>query len=114
MANTWTMETIKVEGTQLLHLVKQLLHEGNVRRIIVKQGDQTIVEMPLTIGVAGAAISPVLAVAGVLAALLTDCTIDVERLQNSDGATKLPPTADQSTQDSRGEPMSSREVATKL
>lgn len=84
MAEYGTRETIKVQGAELASLVKQLIHEGNVRRIIVKQAGETIVELPLTVGVAGAALSPAFAIASVLAALLTDCDIDIER---SDTAT---------------------------
>ena len=73
------IETIKVEGGQLIDRVKQLIHEGNVRRVIIKQGEHTVVEFPLTIGVVGVVLAPVLAAAGALAALLTDCTIEVER-----------------------------------
>ena len=73
------METIKVEGGQLLDQVQQLIHEGNVRRIVIKQGAQTVVEFPLTIGVLGAALAPALAAVGAVAALITDCTIEVER-----------------------------------
>ena len=73
------MEQLRVEGGQLLDAVKKLIDEGTVRRIVVKQGDRTIVEFPLTIGVVGAAVAPVLAAAGAIAALVTDCTIEVER-----------------------------------
>jgi hypothetical protein len=73
------METFKVEGGELLDQVKRLLHEGNVRRIVIKQGDHTVVEFPLTIGVVGAAIAPPLAAVGAMAALLSDCSIEVER-----------------------------------
>ena len=79
MAEQNRMETIKVEGGQLIDQIKRLLHEGNVRRIVIKQGERTVVEFPLTIGVVGVVLAPVLAAAGALAALLTDCTIDVER-----------------------------------
>jgi hypothetical protein len=75
-----TMETVKVQGAQLLDEVKRLVHEGNVRRIVIKQDDRTIVEFPLTVGVVGAVFAPVLAAAGAIAALLTDCTIEVERM----------------------------------
>jgi hypothetical protein len=74
-----TFETIKAEGAQVIDVVKRVLHEGNVRRIVVKQGEQPIVEFPLTIGVVGALIAPVLAAVGAVAALVTDCTIEVER-----------------------------------
>ncbi|HEU5086128.1 MAG TPA: DUF4342 domain-containing protein, partial [Roseiflexaceae bacterium] len=55
------------------------IHEGNVRRITIRQGEQTIAEFPLTIGVIGVLMAPVLAAVGALAALLSDCTIEVER-----------------------------------
>lgn len=72
-------ETIKVKGTQLLDAVTNLVHEGNVRRVIIKQGDRTIAEFPLTVGVVGAALAPPLAAIGAIAALVTECTIEVER-----------------------------------
>ncbi|HVG97253.1 MAG TPA: DUF4342 domain-containing protein [Chloroflexota bacterium] len=74
-----TYETIKAEGAQLIDVVKRVLHEGNARRIVVKKGAQTIVEFPLTVGVVGAVLAPVLAAAGAIAALVTDCDIEVER-----------------------------------
>jgi hypothetical protein len=61
--------------------VKQLIHEGNVRRIVIKQGDRPIAEFPLTAGLVGAVFAPVLAAVGALAALVTDCSIAVEREQ---------------------------------
>ena len=76
--HTWT-ETFKVTGSQLLDAVKKLLHEGNVRRVIIKQDNRTIVEFPLTVGVIGTVLAPVLAMVGALAAVLTECTIEVER-----------------------------------
>jgi hypothetical protein len=79
MAEYGSRETIKIQGAELATLVKQLIHEGNVRRIVVKQGGETIVELPLTVGVAGVALVPAFAIASVLAALLTDCDIDIER-----------------------------------
>jgi hypothetical protein len=79
MAEQNRMESIKVEGGQLIDHIKRLVHEGNVRRIVIKQGERTVVEFPLTIGVVGVMLAPVLAAAGALAALLTDCTIEVER-----------------------------------
>jgi len=79
MAEQTRMETIKVEGGQLIEQIKRLVHEGNVRRIIVKQEDHTVAEFPLTIGVIGVVLAPVFAAVGALAALLSDCTIEVER-----------------------------------
>jgi len=72
-------ESFKVEGDKILGEVKRLIHEGTVRRITIKQGDQTIVEFPLVLGVVGAALAPTLAAIGAIAALVTDCTIEVER-----------------------------------
>lgn len=73
-------EEFKVNGEELLTKVKQVIKEGNVRRITVKNKDgKTIVELPLTIGVVGAALAPILAAVGAIAALVTECTIVVER-----------------------------------
>ena len=73
-------ETFRVHGAELLAKVKELIHEGNVRRIIIKdKNEQTLVELPLTLGVVGAVIAPVLAAVGAIAALVTECTITVER-----------------------------------
>ena len=77
---TW-WETTKVQGGELLDRVKQLVREGNVRRIVISQGERTVAEFPLTAGVVGAVFAPVLAAVGALAALLTDCSIAVEREQ---------------------------------
>jgi hypothetical protein len=72
-------ESIKVEGGQLLDQVTRLVHEGNVRRIVIKQKERTVVEFPLSVGLVGAIVAPVLAAVGAIAALLTDCSIEVER-----------------------------------
>ena len=79
MAERTVWETIEIKGEQLIAKIKELIAEGNVRRVRIRQKDQLIAEFPLTIGVVGAVIAPVLAAVGALAALLTDCTIDVER-----------------------------------
>ena len=55
------MERIRGEGGELLEEVGRLLHEGNVRRIAIKQGERTVVEFPLTLGLVGAALAPSLA-----------------------------------------------------
>jgi hypothetical protein len=75
------IETIKVEGGQLIDRVKQLIHEGNVRRVIIKQGEHIVAEFPLTIGVVGALLAPALAALGAIAALVTECTVEVERME---------------------------------
>jgi hypothetical protein len=72
-------ETFKVKGDDLVKFVKQIVHEGNVRRVIVRQGSRTVVEFPVTVGVVGALAAPELAALGAVAALLTRCTIEVER-----------------------------------
>jgi hypothetical protein len=79
MTDRTRWETLKAEGSDLLEKVKQLVHEGNVRRVVIKQGDRTVAEFPLTVGVIGTVLAPVLAAIGALVALLTDCSIAVER-----------------------------------
>jgi len=74
-------EEFKITGEQLLHKVRELIHEGNIRRIIVKQDERTLIEIPLTIGVAGILLAPTLAAIGALAALVTECTIIVEKVE---------------------------------
>ena len=80
-----TVESVAAAGNQVIETIKNLIHEGNVRRISIKQDGRTIAEFPLTFGVVGAALAPVLAAAGAIAALVTDCTIEIER------DTDLPP-----------------------
>ena len=87
---TW-WETIKLEGSELLDRVKKLVHEGNVRRIIIKQGGRTIAEFPLTVGLVGTVFAPILAAVGVLAALLNECTLEVERAVSDAAQTEPPP-----------------------
>ena len=78
-------EEFRVSGEELLKKVKQLIAEGNVRRITIKTKEgKTIVEIPLTIGVVGAVLAPPLAAVGAIAALVTECTIAVEREVNDD------------------------------
>jgi hypothetical protein len=77
---TW-WETIKIEGDQLVQKVRELIEEGNVRRIVIKHGDHTVAEFPLVIGVAAAVFAPILAAVGAIAALVKDCKIEVERVE---------------------------------
>jgi hypothetical protein len=73
-------EEIKVKGEQLLGKVKEIVQEGNVRKITIKdKNGNVIIEFPLTIGVLGAVLAPFLAAVGAIAALVTECTISVER-----------------------------------
>jgi len=75
-------EEFKINGDQLLAKVKEILHEGNIRRIIIKdENEKTVVEIPLTIGAIGAVLVPALAAVGAIAALVTKCTIIVEKNQ---------------------------------
>lgn len=70
----------KVRGENLLEKIKQLIHEGNIRRIIIKDDKgRVFMEIPLTVGLVGAALLPVLAAVGALAALVNDFTIVVEK-----------------------------------
>lgn len=73
-------ESFKCAGDQLVDAVKKILHEGNVRRVLIKQEGRTIAEFPLTAGVIGAVFAPVLAAVGALAAVLSECTVEVERI----------------------------------
>jgi hypothetical protein len=74
-------ERYKVAGEKLLSKVKELIQEGNVRRIIIKnEEDRTLIEIPLTLGVVGAAVFPIWAAVGAIAALVTSCSIEVERV----------------------------------
>ncbi len=79
-----TTEKYTISGDELVARVKQLIHEGNIRRIRVIQGGKVILEVPLSIGAPAAAIGiiavPVLAAIGALAALITECTIEVEKV----------------------------------
>ena len=72
-------EEFKVNGDAVVSKIKEVIHEGNVRRIIIKQEGKTLAEFPLTIGLVGAVFAPLLAAVGALAAVLTECTIEVER-----------------------------------
>ena len=77
-----TTETYEVSGDTLVSKVKELVHEGNVRRITIKNEEgKTLVEFPLTLGVVGALFLPSLAALGAIAALVTDCTIVVEKIE---------------------------------
>lgn len=76
-----------LNGDEVVAKVKELLHEGNIRRIIIKNEDgRTMLEVPLTLGLIGAALLPVLAAIGAAAAIATKCTLVVER--------EIPPSAE--------------------
>lgn len=70
----------KIDGEQLISEVKKLIHEGNIRRITIKnEKGEVIVEIPLTIGAIGVILAPTLAAVGAVAALVTKCSIVVEK-----------------------------------
>lgn len=77
-------EKIEVTGGHLVEKIKDLVHEGNVRRIIIKDSDgHTVMELPVTVGVVGGVVgvlvAPTMAAIGALAALAADYSIEVER-----------------------------------
>lgn len=81
MSNKKTKEeSFSVKGDHVVEKIKELIKEGNIRRISIKdKSGKTLVEFPLTIGVVGAVLAPVLAGIGAIAALISECTITVER-----------------------------------
>ena len=73
-------EEFKVKGEELVSKIKSLIKEGNIRRITIKNSSgRSIIEIPLTLGVVGAVIAPMIAAVGAIAALVADCTITVQR-----------------------------------
>jgi len=80
-------ETFTVDGNQLVDKVKELIHEGNIRRVRLLHKGRPLIDVPLTVGVpvAAAAVlaAPVLAALGAIAALVTECTIEVERVEDT-------------------------------
>lgn len=79
-------EEIQIRGTQLLEKVNELIAAGNVRRIVVKHDGKTLVEVPLTVGVIGTLLAPQVAVLGVVAALVTDCSLVVVRTEETESS----------------------------
>ncbi len=79
-----SFEEIKVKGNQLVDKVKELVHEGNARRVTIRKDDRTLMEFPLSMGVGGATaaiwLMPTLAAVGALAALVTDVDVIIERI----------------------------------
>ncbi len=77
-------EEFHVDGEELLARIKKLVHEGNIRRIIIKNKEgKTMLEIPMTFGVVGALIAPQLAAVGAIAALLTEATVVVEKVETT-------------------------------
>jgi len=79
----YSKEEFQISGNKLIEKVKELIHEGNIRRLIIKnEQGQTLVEIPLTLGIVGAALAPVLAAVGAIAALVTRMTLVVEKIED--------------------------------
>ena len=78
-------ERYNVSGNQIVDKVKQLIHEGNIRKVRLLHDEKTIIEIPLTVGapvaVVGILAAPLLAAIGAFAALVTECTIEVEKVE---------------------------------
>ena len=78
-------EKFTVSGGQLAEKVKQLIHEGNIRRVRILHQGKVVLEIPLSIGAPAAAlgimVAPILAALGAFAALVTECTIEVEKIE---------------------------------
>jgi hypothetical protein len=75
--NVW--ESVKGQGGAVVDKLRDIVHEGNVRRVRVRQGDRTIAEFPLTAGLVGVVFAPVLAAVATIVALAKDCSIDIQR-----------------------------------
>ena len=93
MSDKTVWESVKAEGGAMLDRLRDLLHEGNVRRVRVRQGERVIAEFPLTAGVVGAVFAPALAAIAAIVALAKDCSIEVER----EATALAPPGAKQDT-----------------
>jgi hypothetical protein len=91
MSDKAIWETVKAEGTELLGKLKKIIREGNVRRIVIKQGERVVAEFPLTVGVVGTVFAPVLAAIGALVAVLQDCSIEVEKEERGADSPPEPP-----------------------
>ena len=80
-----TREEHKVSGDRVIGKIKELIHQGNVRRIIIKNDDgRSLIEVPLSVGVVGAVLAPMWAAIGAVAALVASCSIEVERGPDSE------------------------------
>ena len=81
-------EELKIDGTELLKKVKEIIKEGDARRIIIEHEGKTLLEVPLTVGVAGvtalAVFAPILVAIGAIAGLITRCTLIVEKVERAE------------------------------
>ena len=84
-ANGGNREEHRVSGDKVVGKIKELIHQGNVRRIIIKNEEgRSLIEVPLSVGVVGAVLAPMWAAIGAVAALVSSCSIEVERDQDSE------------------------------
>lgn len=87
-------EEYRVDGDALVAKIKELIHEGNVRRVTLKNDDgKTLIEIPLTVGVVGAVLLPVWAAIGAIAALAANLTIVVEKVERTSASSAEPASA---------------------
>ena len=86
-------ESFKAESESVVERLKALIKEGNVRRVVIQHEGRTVAEFPLTAGVVGVVLAPVVAAIGAMIALLKDCTIQVERVNRADEQDQPPQTA---------------------
>ncbi len=84
MTTESTREGFDLSVSNLEEKLKELLHEGNIRRLIVKKDDQVLAEFPLTAVVIGAVVAPVVAAVGAIAAIVTDCKVEIERIDQTE------------------------------
>lgn len=80
-------ESFRAEGSTIVEKLKELVRQGNVRRVVIEHEGKTVAEFPLTVGVVGAVLAPIAAAIGALVALLKDCTIHVERVDEEPAGT---------------------------
>jgi Domain of unknown function (DUF4342) len=78
-------DSFKAGSENVVAKIRALIHEGNVRRVVIQHQGRTVAEFPLTVGVVGTVLAPVVAAIGALVALLQDCTIQVERVRTEGG-----------------------------
>jgi hypothetical protein len=88
MPNETFWETVKTESGNVIDRVREIIHKGNVRRVVVEHEGRVVAEFPLTAGVVGSLLAPPLAAIGAIYALAKDCSIKVERDQSTTGTTE--------------------------
>ena len=87
-------ESFKAGTSTFVERLKKLVHEGNVRRVVVEQDGKTVAEFPVTVGVVGVVLAPVVAAIGALVALLKDCTIHIDRTESVTPGAEAAPEGD--------------------